>query len=259
MCSSGVWAGAIPLKIAHNLLSITDPKATQKSELQRINYLGTIPCSHAHNPIAAHFELHIEQGPILETNGAKIGAVTGAQAYKWFTITVKGRDCHTGTTDFANRSDALLTASKLIVHSHNRASELGCLASTGVLSLKPGSTNTVPGLVTFSLDIRSPEDIKVEELEKTLKKEFEAIATGEEIDGINAKGTKGRGCSVEWKLDSDTKATKFDDDCIRCVEDSAEALLGAKAGEQVKRMTSGAGHDRYALLSTSTTFQSSLI
>lgn len=158
---------------------------------------------------------------------------------------MKGRDCHTGTTDFANRSDALLTAAKLIVHSHNRASELGCLASTGVLSLKPGSTNTVPGLVKFSLDIRSPEDSKVEELEKMLKKEFEAIARGEEIDGINVKGTKGRGCSVEWKLDSDTKATKFDDDCIRCVEESAETLLGGRAGEQVKRMTSGAGHDRY--------------
>ena len=245
MCSSGVWSGSISLSTAHNLPSITNNEVTQKSELERIGYRGPVPASHEHNPIGAHFELHIEQGPILESSGAKIGAVAGAQAYKWFTVTVQGRDCHTGTTDFANRSDALLSASKMIVHSHNRATELGCLASTGVLSLKPGSTNTVPGYVSFSLDIRSPEDAKVEELEATLRRDFEGIAKGEDVDGINSKGTRGSGCSVEWRLDSDTKATKFDEDCIRCVEESAGALFGAKASEQVRRMTSGAGHDRY--------------
>jgi acetylornithine deacetylase/succinyl-diaminopimelate desuccinylase-like protein len=109
---------------------------TQKSELERIGYLGSLPTSYKSNPIGAHFELHIEQGPILEASGGKIGAVEGVQAYKWFTISVKGRDSHTGTTDFANRSDALLTAAKLVVHSHNRASEMGCLASTGILNLK---------------------------------------------------------------------------------------------------------------------------
>jgi acetylornithine deacetylase/succinyl-diaminopimelate desuccinylase-like protein len=81
-------------------------------------------------PIGVHFELHIEQGPILEASGMKIGAIEGVQAYKWFTITVRGRDGHTGTTDFKNRSDAMLTAAKLFMHSHNRASHIGCLAST---------------------------------------------------------------------------------------------------------------------------------
>jgi acetylornithine deacetylase/succinyl-diaminopimelate desuccinylase-like protein len=162
-----------------------------------------MPASYEQNPIGAHFELHIEQGPILESSGGKIGAVVGAQAYKWFWITIKGRDCHTGTTDFANRSDALLTASKMIVHSHNRASEMGCLASTGVLTLKPGSTNTVPGEVGFSLDIRS-----------------------------------------HWRLDSDTKATKFNENCIKCVEDSANAMFDTNKSGMVQKMTSGAGHDR---------------
>jgi acetylornithine deacetylase/succinyl-diaminopimelate desuccinylase-like protein len=71
-----------------------------------------------------------EPGPILERSGGKIGAVEGVQAYKWFTVTVKGADCHTGTTDFENRSDAMLAAAKCIVHSHNKAAEMGCLAST---------------------------------------------------------------------------------------------------------------------------------
>ena len=244
MCSSGVWAGAIPLSTAHSLSFINAENATQKSELERIGYLGSIPASFEYNSIGEHFELHIEQGPILEASNSKIGAVAGAQAYKWFTITVHGRDCHTGTTDFENRSDALLTASKMIVHSHNRATDLGCLASTGILSLKPGSTNTVPGFVSFSLDIRRHEDAKVEKLENVLKMEFEAIAKGETVDMINTKGTRGGVYSVVWRLDSDTKATKFDEDCIRCVENSARALLGDQFKKQARRMTSGAGHDR---------------
>ena len=158
-------------------------------------------------------------------------------------ITVKGADCHTGTTDFKNRSDALLTAAKLILYSHEKASELGCLASTGILELKPGSTNTVPGWVQFSLDIRSKEDEKVEELERLLREDFAKIAKGEVVGGLNVKGTKGRGCGVEWREDSDTKATKFDEDCIRCVEESAGAMLGVNDGTKVQRMTSGAGHD----------------
>jgi acetylornithine deacetylase/succinyl-diaminopimelate desuccinylase-like protein len=245
MISSGVWAGAIPLEKAYSLVEVGGGKATQKSELERIGYLGPLQASYQANPIGAHFELHIEQGPILESSNGKIGAVEGVQAYKWFTVTVRGRDCHTGTTDFQNRSDAMLTAAKLILHSHNKASELGCLASTGILSLKPGSTNTVPGFVQFSLDIRSREDQKLTELENALKSDFAKLAAGVDIGGLNISGTRGRGCAVEWQLDTDSPATKFHEDCVKCVEASAKDMLGANAENQVQRMTSGAGHDRY--------------
>jgi hydantoinase/carbamoylase family amidase len=243
MVSSGVWAGAIPLEKAYNLVEVGGGKATQKSELERIGYLGPLEASHQANPIGAHFELHIEQGPILENSGGKIGAVEGVQAFRWHIITVRGRDCHTGTTDFSNRSDAMLTAAKLILHSHNKASQMGCLASTGILTLKPGSTNTVPGFVQFSLDIRSKEDVKLLELEQVLKDEFTKIAAGEDVGGLNTMGTKGRGCDVSWQLDTDSPATKFHEDCVKCVEASAKDMLGANAGNQVQRMTSGAGHD----------------
>jgi acetylornithine deacetylase/succinyl-diaminopimelate desuccinylase-like protein len=141
----------------------------------------------------------------------------------------------------------MLTAAKLILHSHNKATELGCLASTGILTLKPGSTNTVPGYVQFSLDIRSKEDKKLDRLQKALKEEFAKIASGEDVGGINTLGTKGRSCSVEWQEDSNSPATKFHEDCIKCVEESAHAMLGTNAGGQVQRMTSGAGHDREVL------------
>lgn len=243
MVASGVWASAIPLSKAYSLKEVSGPE-TQKSALEKINYLGEVPANHETNPIGAHFELHIEQGAILESSGGKIGAVEGVQAYKWFTVSVKGRDCHTGTTDFKNRADAMLCAARLILHSHNRAAEKGCLASTGILSLKPGSTNTVPGFVSFSLDIRSRDDGKLAELEEVLKDEFARIAEGEDVSSVNAGGVKGRGCSVEWRLDTDSPATKFHEDCVMCVEESAKGILGVEDGVKIQRMTSGAGHDR---------------
>jgi hydantoinase/carbamoylase family amidase len=245
MVASGVWADAIPISKAYDLLEVGGGASTQKSELERIGYLGSLEASYKVNPIGAYFELHIEQGPILEASGGKIGAVEGVQAYKWYTITVQGRDCHTGTTDFKNRSDAMLTAAKLILHSHNKATELGCLASTGILKLKPGSTNTVPGFVQFSLDIRSKDDGNLQKLDDMLQVEFGRIANGEDLGGLNLLGTKGRGCTVEWRLDTHSPATKFHDDCVKCVEASASDLWGENAGNLVQRMTSGAGHDRY--------------
>lgn len=91
MVSSGVWAGEIPLERAHELKEAGASRATMKSELERIGYLGSLPASYEANPMAAHFELHIEQGPILEANKQKIGVVKGVQAYRWYTIEVTGR------------------------------------------------------------------------------------------------------------------------------------------------------------------------
>jgi metal-dependent amidase/aminoacylase/carboxypeptidase family protein len=98
--------------------------------------------------------------------------------------------------------------------------------------------------VRFSLDIRSKEDSRLSQLEDLLKSEFAKIAAGEGIGGVNDLGTKGRGCKVEWQLDTDSPATKFNKDCINCVEASAKDMLGTNAGIGAQRMTSGAGHDR---------------
>ncbi|KAI6271567.1 hypothetical protein MCOR34_011624, partial [Pyricularia oryzae] len=91
MVASGAWAEVFDLDQAHNLQEVGDGKATMRSELQRIGYLGEIPSSFASVPMAAHFELHIEQGPILEANNLKIGVVQGVQAYRWFTVEINGR------------------------------------------------------------------------------------------------------------------------------------------------------------------------
>jgi len=244
MVSSGVWAGEIPLQHAHNLQEVGGGTGTMLSELKRIGYLGPLNCSHNSMPMAAHFELHIEQGPILEAANAKVGIVKGAQAYRWFTIDVKGRDAHTGTTDFSNRADPLLAASKMILHSHRTATRLGALASTGILTLKPGSTNTVPGSVRFSLDIRCPEDLTLDTLEAELKEAFQDIAAGKDVAGLSEGCTPGRPCEISIRTDSVSPAVNFHHDCIACVTESASALVGAENMESLTReMVSGAGHD----------------
>jgi hydantoinase/carbamoylase family amidase len=243
MVSSGVWAEQIPLQRAHDMQEVGGGTATMKSELQRIGYLGDTPASYKSIPIAAHFELHIEQGPILETENRKIGIVKGVQAYKWFTIEVKGRDTHTGTTPFARRADAMLAASKMILSSHRAATRVGARASTGILVLEPGSTNTVPGYVRFSLDIRAPANETVENCEAECRKAFVAIAAGEDVDGLNKDSTDGLPCSVDIQVDSISPAIDFHDDCITCVRGASEGLFGSSTDKLTKEMISGAGHD----------------
>lgn len=255
MVSSGVWAESVPLEKAHNLKSVipANDTATMKSELERIGYLGDVPASYKSSPMAAHFELHIEQGPILEAEDRRIGVVEGVQAYKWFTVSVTGRDSHTGATSFQHRADALLTSAKMILASHKIAARHKALASTGILNLKPGSTNTVPGFVQFSLDVRAPLDETVEAVEKDCAKAFSAIAAGENAEGVNTDcAPSDRQCSVEWRTDFISPATHFHKDCIACVQQASSDLCastpnteaeGKNLGTWGKLMTSGAGHD----------------
>ncbi|KAJ5823549.1 Peptidase M20 [Penicillium robsamsonii] len=249
MISSGVWAECIPLEHAHNLKEVPTvaslPTAasapeTMKSALQKIGYLGDVPCSYKSTPMAAHFEVHIEQGPYLVSANQRVGVVTAVQAYKWFRLNVIGRDTHTGTTAFEHRADALYAFAQMMVRAREVAASKGCLASVGIIEAKPGSVNTVPGEVSFSLDIRGPETELVVEVEKQLRTDFDAIAAAEGA-GI------GKPCRVEWTLDFDSPAVKFHEDCIDCVQQSAQAVVSdasvADTKSLVRTIMSGAGHD----------------
>ncbi|KUI68581.1 hypothetical protein VM1G_04304 [Cytospora mali] len=239
MVSSGVWAEDIPLERAHSLKEVGGGTATMKSELERIGYLGNVPASYRSTPMTAHFELHIEQGPILEAEKKKIGVVQGVQAYKWFTVEVEGRASHTGTTPFSARSDALLLAAKLITHSNRIATNHSALASTGILTLSPGSVNTVPGYVRFSLDVRAAADEIVETVEAEMKHEFAKLAKGEpvSVEGIQDLPQ----LSVKWTTDFESRAVLFHKDCIDSVRAAAKSVLGEH--RLYRDMTSGAGHD----------------
>ena len=240
--SSAVWAEAVPLDTAWNLAEVSanedGKKHTMKEELERIGYLGEQKASYQAFPFAAHFELHIEQGPILENEKRRVGVVKGAQAFKWFEITVKGRDTHAGTTPFDARKDAMLCAAKLIVLSNSVAKKHGGLSTTGILTQQPGSINTMAHTVTFTLDIRHHTDEKLSEIEKACRAEFVRIAEKESE----------KGCEVEWKELVDSPAVHFHQDCVSAVEESAKEVCGdlpmtAEDGQLWKHMISGAGHD----------------
>ena len=238
--SSGVWAEAVPLETAWNLQEVSPSedgeKKTMKQELERIGYLGSQPASYKAFPMAAHFELHIEQGPILEAEKRRVGVVNGVQAFKWFEITVKGRDTHAGTTPFSARMDSMLCAAKLIVKSNAIAKDLGGLSTTGILIQQPGSINTMAHTVTFTLDVRHVEDAKLAQIEKTCRTEFARIA---EHDSE-------KGCKVEWKELVDSPAVVFHPDCVAAVEASAKEVcqdlpMTAEDGQLWIHMISGAG------------------
>lgn len=238
--ASGVWAEAVPLETAWNLAEVTvgedGKRRTMKEELDRIGYLGQQNASYKDFPFAAHFELHIEQGPILEMERRKIGVVQGVQAFKWFEITVHGRDSHAGTTPMNARKDSMLCAAKLIVEANKIAKEHGGLATTGIISAQPGSVNTMAHTVTFTLDIRHTADEQLAKIEKECRAQFQHIAESDSE----------KGCQLEWKELVDSPAVKFHPDCVAAVQDSAAEVcedlsMTADDGQLWKRMISGAG------------------
>lgn len=232
MCSSGVWAGAIPIENAWTLRDIHDPSVTLKDELLRHGFLGDLPCSAGKDgfPLGAHFELHIEQGPILVESGRSLGVVQGAQGYRWLTIQVSGRDAHTGTTPLSARQDPILAAAKMIAASNAVAQRHGALASTGVIRVPDNaSTNTVASEVVFTLDIRHPRDEVVHAVQEECLAAFESVA-----------GEDGKGVSFDWTMETDSAAVKFDEGCLQAVRVAADGLVGK---DKWMEMASGAGHD----------------
>ncbi|KAL8284163.1 hypothetical protein RQP46_004912 [Phenoliferia psychrophenolica] len=231
--SSSVWAGVIPIEEAWALADVKDPSATMRSELERIGFFGDVACSHTVMPLAAHFELHIEQGPILEATGKRVGVVLGGQAYRWYTLRVNGRDSHTGTTPYSTRSDSLLCAAKIIVASSEIAKKFGGLCTTGILTLLPGSTNVIPSLVSLTLDIRHSSNEVLTAIDAAIQAEGERIA----------KEESERGCTLEWIMDSDAPAATFHADTIAAVKAAATSAVGDSWVE----IWSGAGHDSCAV------------
>ncbi|KAF3986954.1 hypothetical protein FT663_04117 [Candidozyma haemuli var. vulneris] len=230
MMSSSVWAGTHTLENIYNLKSVTDAEpVTVKQELERIQYMGDVDCSFEANPLAAHFELHIEQGPILEETNKKIGLVQGIQALRWFEVKVKGKAQHTGTTPLRSRSDALLAASKMVVRGNEIAHKHDGLCSVGIMELVPAVVNVIPEDVRYIVDMRNPDDTKLNKMFD----EFQAAV--KEI-------TKESGVKLSFELKEllHQKAVHFDETCKKCIKDSATELYGA---DQTLPIVSGAGHD----------------
>ncbi len=127
--------------------------------------------------ISAFVELHVEQGPVLESMGKQIGVVEGIVGQRRFNITVKGSANHAGTTPMQMRCDALVAASQVVLAVNQIGNTPGQqVATVGKMSVLPNAANVVPGWVEMSLDIRDLSSLHIDSLLRQLRIHLEEIA-----------------------------------------------------------------------------------
>ncbi|KAF2710739.1 amidase [Pleomassaria siparia CBS 279.74] len=230
MMASGVWStkSSTPLEACW---ATQDKEGTlMKDALQEIGYLGDTSCDYKENGLECHFELHIEQGPLLEKEGKAVGVVTAVQGMKWYAIRVDGVEGHSGTTPMPERSDALVTASRLITAVRDTALKTGLgFATVGVINSDTASQATIPAGVDFIIDIRCSTDEFVDQLATRILKAFDSIIE-EEKNGTTYKIKR------TWGLPE----SKFHP---RCIDTVREVALQEVGEDQVMDMRSNAGHD----------------
>jgi N-carbamoyl-L-amino-acid hydrolase len=223
MLASAVFAGVFARDWA---VARTDADGTAFGvALEAIGERGEQTCG-AH-PLSAFFELHIEQGPILEAEGLDIGAVTGVQGMRWFEVTITGQAAHTGATPMHLRKNALLGAARLVekVEGIARGHAPMAVATVGSMRVGPNSPNVVPGEVFLTVDLRHPEAAVLETMEAELDAALRAAC---DPLGLSLASTK------IW----DQPPVAFDPQCVAAVRDAA-----VSCGFTVRDMVSGAGHD----------------
>ncbi len=133
--------------------------------------------------VAAYLELHVEQGPILEAAGVQLGIVTAIAGQRRLRCTVEGVSGHAGTVPMHMRADALCAASELVIALDVAARAVGdAVATVGWIHVEPNGTNVVPGTVSFSLDIRSPDDAKLDAIEAAFERAMQKARTARNVD-----------------------------------------------------------------------------
>ena len=223
MLASGVFAGVIDQDYAYGR---TDPDGKRfGDELERIGWKGDEEVGA--RKMHAYFELHIEQGPILEAEGREIGVVTHCQGLWWLEFTLTGREAHTGSTPMAMRVNAGLAMARIIemVQRVAMESQPDAVGGVGQVKFHPNSRNVLPGKVVFTVDIRSPDLAKLDGMRATIEREAAAIC-----DGL------GVGCAVEPVGHFDP--VTFAPELVERVRAAAERL-----GYSHRDIISGAGHD----------------
>ena len=223
MLASGVFAGVHTQDYAYGR---KDPEGkTFGDELKRIGWIGDEEVGA--RKMHAYFEYHIEQGPILEAEKKDIGVVTHCQGLWWLEFTLTGREAHTGSTPMAMRVNAGLAMSRILemVQTVAMENQPGAVGGVGQVFFSPNSRNVLPGKVVFTVDIRSPDQKKLDGMRARIEAEAPAIC---EALGV--------GCSVEAVGHFDP--ITFDPTLVATVRKAAEDL-----GYSHMNIISGAGHD----------------
>ena len=223
MLASGVFAGIHTQDWAYDR---TDADGLRfGDELQRIGWRGDEQVGA--RKMHAFFELHIEQGPILEAAGVDIGVVTHGQGLSWTQVTVTGKDSHTGSTPMPMRKNAGLAMARILekVEEIALSHAPDAVGAAGHIDVFPNSRNVIPGKAVFTIDFRSPDLAVIQDMEARLKTEAKAI-------------TDTMGMSVEFEKVGGFDPVTFDETCVTAVRNAAERL-----GYSHQNIISGAGHD----------------
>lgn len=220
MMGSMVFTGQLDVEKAW--AASDDGGVTVKDELQRIGYLGEDEFNAGH-----YLELHVEQGPVLHSEGLEVGVVEGVQGMAWWDGEYKGEANHAGTTPLHLRRDALLAAADLCCRLREKAEELGhgSVVTMGRLHPKPDIRNVVPGGAFFTVDFRQYERALYEVGQKQVVKLIEETSERHELERHLVQTV-------------DAKPVRFDRGMVELVERKTKEL-----GLSYKVMHSGAGHD----------------
>ena len=223
MLASGVFAGVHTLDYAYGRRDLEGKPFGE--ELARIGWKGAEPVGARR--MHAYYELHIEQGPILEAEGKSIGVVTHCQGLWWLEFTLTGREAHTGSTPMTMRVNAGLAMARIfeMVQEVAMAAQQGAVGGVGQVTFAPNSRNVLPGRVVFTVDIRSPDQVKLDRMRAEIESRAAAICAD-----------LGVGCAVEAVGHFDP--VTFAPELVANVRKAAEKL-----GLSHMDLISGAGHD----------------
>jgi hydantoinase/carbamoylase family amidase len=189
-------------------------------ELERV-----LDCSSRLERIGAYFELHIEQGPVLEAEGIRAAAVSGCVGVERLRFTISGRVSHAGTTPMDSRHDAGLAAAEAALRVEEIARGEGGVGTVGSIELEPGIPTAVPGTATVMVDLRHREAEALARMLADAREAFEACAAG-------------RGCEASdrpvWRIEP----IGFDPELVTAAREACESVTGT--GHE---LPSGALHD----------------
>ena len=223
MLSSGVFASMHTEEWAYNREDSEGKKFGD--ELKRIGWRGEEPVGE--RKLHAFYELHIEQGPILEDENVDIGVVTHGQGLNWLQVTLVGRESHTGSTPMPKRVNAGLGMARItqLVDEIALSHAPHAVGAIGHIDVYPNSRNIIPGKVVFTVDFRHPNKEVIQDMEDRMRKGAADIA--EKI-----------GLTMDIEKDGNFDPVEFDKDCVEKVRDAAKTL-----GYSHMNIVSGAGHD----------------
>ena len=223
MLASGVFAGRHTQDWAYDRVDAQGKRFGD--ELERIGWKGSEPVGH--RPMKAFFELHIEQGPILEAEGKQIGVVTHGQGLRWIECTITGTESHTGSTPMAMRRNAGRGLAMIteLVHEIAMKTQPGAVGAIGHIDVYPNSRNIIPGKVVCTVDFRSHVLDKLNAMVAELMARAPAICAD-------------IGVTFAAQIVGQFDPPAFDAGCVNAIRGAAERL-----GYSHMDIVSGAGHD----------------